>query len=275
MNMVFTNSMEIINTFIKSINLSAYKTLLIMKQLIVFILLFLFYPGYTQVIISEFQSVNNSTICDEWGDYDDWIELYNPYDDPVNIGGMVLRNNAHIWGIPTGDTSTLLSPGSYFFIWADHEEEQGLFHANFRLSTSESLIICESDSITIIDSLRIPEIPDDYSYGICPGGEWRILSVPSPMEANNCESSINATIRANDFLIYPTITGDKVYVKIPDNAKGRIDIKLISICGNILMEKSFIGEEFTISLENYNRGMYILLLSAQNTIWKEKLIKMK
>jgi hypothetical protein len=239
-----------------------------MKQLIVFILLFLFYPCYTQVIISEFQSVNNSTICDEWGDYDDWIELHNPYDDPVDIGGMVLRNSGHIWGIPTGDTSTLLSPGSYFFIWADHEEEQGLFHANFRLSTSETLIICESDSNTIIDSLRIPEIPDDYSYGICPGSEWRIFSTPSPMEANNCESAINQTIRTSDILIFPKITRDKVYVKIPDNLNGRIDIKLISISGNIL-------EEFTISMGKYNSGIYILLLSAQNTMWKEKIIKMK
>jgi hypothetical protein len=275
MNMIFIDSMEIINTFIKLITLSIYKAIYIMGKLIVFILIFIFYPGYTQVIISEFQSVNNFTICDEWGDYDDWIELYNPNDDAVNIGGMVLRNNAHIWGIPTGDTSTLLSPGSYFFIWADHEEEQGLFHANFRLSTSESLIICESDSNTIIDSLRIPELPDDYSYGICPGGEWRIFSDPSPMEANNCESSINETIRTNDFLIYPTITGDKVYVKIPDNAKGRIAAKLISISGTIIMENSFIDEEFTISLKKYNSGMYILLLSAQNTMWEDKIIKMK
>jgi hypothetical protein len=246
-----------------------------MKQLIVFILLFIFYPGYTQVIISEFQSVNDFTICDEWGDYDDWIELYNPYDDPVDIGGMVLRNSGHIWGIPTGDTSTLLSPGSYFFIWADHEEEEGLFHANFRLSTSETLIICESDSNTIIDSLRIPEIPDDYSYGICPGGEWRIFSDPSPMEANNCESSINQIISISDIIIFPKITRDQIYIEIPDNTKRRMDVKLISITGNIILEKSFIGEEFKISLENYNSGMYILLLSAQNTIWEEKIIKMK
>lgn len=246
-----------------------------MKQIIIFILLFFYYSGYTQVIISEFQSSNNSTICDEYGDYDDWIELYNPNNYSVNIEGMVLKNNAHIWGIPMGDTSTLLSPGSYFLIWADHEELQGKFHASFKLSTSESLIICESDSNTIIDSLKIPLLSEDFSYGVCPDGKWRIFIIPSPMEANNCESAINQTIRSNDFLIYPRITRDKIFVKIPDNVKDRINIKLISISGNTLIEKSFIDDELTVSLEKYNSGMYILLLSSKNSIWKEKIIRMK
>jgi hypothetical protein len=246
-----------------------------MKQIIVFILFFLGYSGYTQVIISEFQSSNNSTICDEWGDYDDWIELYNPNNHSVNIEGMVLKNNAHIWGIPVGDTSTLLSPGSYFLIWADHEESEGIFHANFRLSTSESIIICEPDSNTVIDSVIIPSLSDDFSYGVCPDGEWRIFNVPSPMEVNNCESTINQAIRTNDFLIYPEITRDKIFVKIPNNVKDRINIKLISISGNTLTEESFISDELTISLEKYNSGMYILLISSKNNIWKEKIIRAK
>ena len=188
---------------------------------------------------------------------------------------MVLKNNAHIWGIPVGDTSTLLSPGSYFLIWADHEETEGIFHANFRLSTSESLIVCESDSNTIIDSLRIPSLSEDVSYGICPGGEWRIFNAPSPMEDNNCESTINQSIRTNDLLIHPTITRDKIFVKIPNNVKDRIDIKLISISGNTLIEKSFISNELTVSLETCNSGIYILLLSSKNTIRKEKIIRTK
>lgn len=41
------------------------------------------------------------------------------------------------------------------------------------------------------------------------------------------------------------------------------------------MEKSFISEEFIVSLENYNSGIYILLLSSENTVRKEKIIKIK
>jgi hypothetical protein len=244
-----------------------------MKQIIIPILLFLFYSAYPQVIISEIQPVNDFTISDEWGDYDDWIELYNPGDYSVNIEGMVLRNNAHIWGIPMGDTSTLLSPGSYFLIWADHEEEQGIFHANFRLSASESLIICEPDSNMVIDSLKIPSVPDDFSYGKCPDGEWKILSDPTPMEENNCESAFNRLVRTSNFLLYPNISGDQVFIKIPGNINERIDVKLVSISGKILMEKSFTGEEFTVSLQAYNSGMYILLLSSEDNIFADLIAK--
>lgn len=246
-----------------------------MKQIIVFLLLFSFSAAYTQVIISEFQSANSSTIADEWGDFDDWIELYNSGSSSLDIGGLVLKNNAHIWGIPMGDTSTLLSPGSYFFIWADHEESQGPFHANFRLSTSESLIICESDSNTIIDSLIIPDLPENVSYGICPNGEWRIFNEPSPREANNCKSTSSQTTSTTDFLIYPTITRDKVIVKVPNNNGDRVDVSLISILGKTLIVKSNISDELTFSLGKYNSGMYILLLSSDNTIWSEKIIKVK
>lgn len=244
-----------------------------MKQIIVISLLFLFHSGYTQVIISEFQSSNSSTISDEWGDYDDWIELHNSGSNSVNIGGMVLKNNAHIWGIPEGDTGTLLSPDSYFLIWADHEESEGKFHANFRLSTSESLIICESDSNTVIDSLRIPELPEDASYGICPDGKWKVFNTPTPLKANNCESTINQTIRTNDLLIYPKITRDKIFIEMPDNVNDRINMMLISVSGSIIAEKSITGEESTVSLEKYNSGLYIILLSSKNTILQEKIIK--
>ena len=244
-----------------------------MRQIIALLFLFLFYSGYTQIIISEFQASNSSTICDEWGDYDDWIELFNPTDDSVNIEGLVLKNNIHVWGIPTGDTSTLLSPGSYFLIWADHEESEGIFHANFRLSAGEDLIICETDSITIIDSIGIPALSEDVSYGICPDGSWKIFNTPSPLEQNNCESTINQTTRTHDLLIYPKITRDKIFIIIPDNIKDRIDIKLISISGNTLIRKSDISEELTINLEQYNSGVYILLLSSKTANWSEKILK--
>ncbi len=233
----------------------------------------MYYSGYSQVIISEFQSSNTSTISDEWGDYDDWIELYNPNNYSVNIEGLVLKNNAHIWGIPVGNTSTLLSPGSYFLIWADHEETEGIFHANFRLSTSETLIICESDSNTIIDSLIIPSLDDDVSYGICPDGEWKIYDTPSPMEANNCDTKIDQTIETDVFFIYPKITRDYLLIKCPTRIKEKVDLKLISISGLILFEKTFYSKEFTLSLDKYNSGVYILFISSENNSWKEKIIK--
>jgi hypothetical protein len=76
-------------------------------------------------------------------------------------------------------------------------------------------------------------------------------------------------------LIYPKITRDKILIKTPGDLKDRINMKLISISGIILLEKSIISDEFTVSLEEFNNGIYILLLSSKETIWKEKIIKTK
>ncbi len=46
------------------------------------------------VCISEFMAINNVTLADEDGAYSDWIELYNPGTNTVNLGGWYLANSA-------------------------------------------------------------------------------------------------------------------------------------------------------------------------------------
>ncbi|NQV31551.1 MAG: lamin tail domain-containing protein, partial [Phycisphaeraceae bacterium] len=46
----------------------------------------------SQVLINEFMA-SNSTIADAAGQYDDWIELHNPTDHPVDVGGMSLTDD--------------------------------------------------------------------------------------------------------------------------------------------------------------------------------------
>lgn len=226
-----------------------------------------------RVILSEIQSSNSSTLSDEWGDYDDWIELYNPNPFQVDIAGLVFKNNMHVWRVPPGDENTLMLPGSYLLIWADNEEPEGTLHANFRLSASESLIICGSDSTTVIDSILIPEITENSSYGMCPGGEWKIFSDPTPLEDNNCASGGIQTVVGKGFVVYPKIAGDKIFIRIPESLTGRAGVKLCSVSGAVLLDERAASTEHVISLEQYASGMYILLLSAGDTFCKERIIK--
>jgi len=39
-----------------------------------------------QVVINEVQASNQSTIADEDGDFEDWIELFNAGGEPVDLG---------------------------------------------------------------------------------------------------------------------------------------------------------------------------------------------
>ena len=42
------------------------------------------------LIINEFLASNDSCCKDSNGDYDDWVELYNDSNQPIDIGGCLL-----------------------------------------------------------------------------------------------------------------------------------------------------------------------------------------
>jgi len=58
------------------------------------VLLCLFFNELTaQVVINEVQTSNLNTLLDEFGEYDDWIELYNTSSTPVDLTGYMLSDN--------------------------------------------------------------------------------------------------------------------------------------------------------------------------------------
>ncbi len=73
------------------------------------------------------------------GQFADWIELYNPNTNEVNIGGFFLTDDLSDptkWRIPS---PTLIAPQGFLLVWADNETNQnvldtyGNLHAGFSL----------------------------------------------------------------------------------------------------------------------------------------------
>ncbi len=42
-------------------------------------------PVWGQVLISEFMASNTKTVADDFGQYEDWIEIYNATSTNVNL----------------------------------------------------------------------------------------------------------------------------------------------------------------------------------------------
>jgi hypothetical protein len=138
------------------------------------------------LVINEMMAANDSTIQDEWGDYDDWIEIFNPTGAVLDLGGMYLEDNgANVWQIPAG---TSISPGEYKLFWADDEwPEEGDNHISFGLSRNgDGVTLYDTDGVTVIDSKSFNEMTDDISYGRYPDtvDAWYKMSDPTPGSAN-------------------------------------------------------------------------------------------
>lgn len=148
-------------------------------------------PGFcpaeqVPLAINELMPDNGSTITDEAGETDAWIELYNSSDTlGWDLGGMYLSNDPNDptrWRVPD---DTLIPPGGTLLVWADGEEGEGPLHASFGLSASGGQIgLFDRDVFgnAGISAITYPPQTTDVSYGRVPdGGEpWQFLPAPTP-----------------------------------------------------------------------------------------------
>jgi len=150
--------------------------------------------GTPTLVINEFMASNNSDsdINDPYGDYDDWIEIYNNSDANIDLGGMYLTDdlgNPTKWQIPTGYPSETTVPADGFVVfWADDETTEGHLHTNFKLSGSgEEIGLFDIDGNTAIDTIAFGEQATNISYGRYPDANdnLRFFPTPTPLADNN------------------------------------------------------------------------------------------
>ncbi|MCK4391379.1 CotH kinase family protein, partial [Candidatus Bipolaricaulota bacterium] len=81
-------------------------------------------PAQTQsVVINEFLASNGTILADEDGDYEDWIELYNPTTEPINLDGYTLTDKPDIpnkWTFP----AVTIQPNGFLLIWASGKDRR-------------------------------------------------------------------------------------------------------------------------------------------------------
>ena len=143
------------------------------------------------VVINEFMAANNSFVTDPQGQYEDWIELHNVGDTPVDVGGMYLTDDIEAptrWRIPFDNpTATTIAPGGFLVIWADNDVADGPLHAAFALSAGgEELALFDTDGLSLIDSVAFGEQTADTSYGRFPDAtdNWRFMLFATPSGPN-------------------------------------------------------------------------------------------
>ncbi|HNS19022.1 MAG TPA: lamin tail domain-containing protein [Sedimentisphaerales bacterium] len=143
------------------------------------------------VVVNEVMASNVTSYADPQGEYDDWIELYNTTDAPIDAGGLYLtddQSEPRKWQIPTGDPALTTIPAQGFLlIWADGDTGDPGLHADFGLGADgDEVALFDSDGRTLLDSISFGPQISDFSYGRNPdGGDVLIrMALPTPSESN-------------------------------------------------------------------------------------------
>jgi len=164
-------------------------------------------PDITDLVINEFMASNDAAYADENGEFDDWIEIYNPSDFDLDLAGVYVTDEISdttmtTWQIPAGFTETTIPAHGYLILWADKETEQGPLHLDIKLSGGgEDIALTDSDGVTVIDQLTYDEQETDVSYGRVPdgGSSWQFMTEPTPGTANVGSEPV-AIIVINEFM---------------------------------------------------------------------------
>ena len=122
--------------------------------------------SHGNVVINEVCSSNVACVMDANGDYPDWIEIYNPTNEPVDLSGFIVNKSSDLkkekYVIPDG---VLLGPGSFF-----------LFDPGFSISAEGARINLLDKKRQYVDSVQVPGLKYDTTYARSSDGSlgWSI-----------------------------------------------------------------------------------------------------
>ena len=139
------------------------------------------------LVINEFMADNETTIPDPSGEYEDWIEIYNPTASPILLTGRYITDKPdNLTKYLFTQLDLYVSPGEHLVIWCDEQQSQPGIHTNFKLSNDgEYIALVETDGVTIIDSITFGVQKADTSFGRSPdaSANWTFMG-PTPGTAN-------------------------------------------------------------------------------------------
>jgi hypothetical protein len=220
--------------------------------------------GNEYIAINELQTVNVSTIADNYNEYNQWVELYNPALDTVDIAGWKISNdpnNTIVYTFPHGNDSTRIAPGGFMMLWADNQTNQGILHLNFTLEPTSCIVLYKSN-LAFTDSVCYDTMSTDISYGRVTDGnlQWMHFAIPTP-DSNNVDLT---TVEENLASSYDNITAfpnpvhnGMLYLSHPSS------FTICDITGRALM---YFKNTSFCDLSSLSQGVYFISLPSGRSL---------
>ncbi len=258
------------------------------------------------LVLNEICSSNdeNSGNADEYGNYPDWIEIYNFGKENIDMAGMYLTDDVKelkksIFPYGYGD-ETVIKAGEHKIIYADNAIWRGPNHADFKISASGSklaLAYNRQDATIILDSITCVPLNTNASYGreddgnlwvkfgLCIDGENTVTY--REKNASGCPEGVDL----DDYLadeegenegvqIYPNPVLSTLNVKITDDLYenfGDNDIKSISIYNSLgMLERQILCSDksnASVDVDDFASGIYFVKVETASTVYGSRFMK--
>lgn len=208
------------------------------------------------LVINEVLTANQTDTLDNLNELEDWFEIYNPNNFDINIGGYYFTDDPEVrnkWMVPTSFPDSVIVPANgWLLFWADGDVEQGVRHADFRLSNNgEYLGFSSPDGFTLVDEIEWAYIAPDTSLGReTDGSENWILFTGTTPEYSNGAGTINILEAGTSSMsLYPNPTDGLVFF---DHLS---DITVYDLSGALILQEKNV---LRCDLGHLNSGVYLM-----------------
>ncbi len=217
------------------------------------------------VVINEIVA-SNTLSADEYGDKDDYLEIYNNGSNAVNIGGWYISDtpaNQTLYQIPASNPALTTIPAKgRLVIWADGEPLQGILHADFKLSKDGEKVTLSRlnylGELTEVDAVTFPYMEQNMSYSRVPDGSslWYVTSPTCNLTNGNWSATEDIRMTAR---IYPTLVDNRFTV---ENARTDY-LQVIDLTGKIILNQKCNNETTVVEAGHLKPGVYILIAGTE------------
>jgi len=227
-----------------------------------------------KLVFNEVLASNTTGDLDDFGEREDWIELYNPGDQAVDMAGLYLTDSLSepgLWEIPAGyPGATTVEGKGFILLWADGQPGQGPRHLGFKLNKEgEEIGLFQriADEMVLIDSVSFPPLEADVSLARVPDGTgpWFKLGESTPGTYNFFTGEVIPEETPDVFTLFPNPTEGSVTIRLPaDCMRAGSDtpqLTVISMTGQVILQRSCPErEEIILDLSSLEPGLYMVRL---------------
>ena len=174
------------------------------------------------IVVNEVLAQNGS-LRETNGRTPDWIELYNPTANPVDLAGLSLNdqpiNSPPKWLFPPG---SIIPAGGYFLVYADSGLAASNNNTGFGLNANGGAVYLfkkAPNTNEVLNSIEYGLQTADYSVGRVPSGStnW-VLNFPTPRGANLAATlGAASALRINEWMADPVSGDDWFEIYNPGN----------------------------------------------------------
>jgi hypothetical protein len=130
--------------------------------------------------IHEILANNKQSTVDEDGELSDWVELYNPSDQPLSLRGYTLSDDFHKpakWRFP----DVTIPANGYLLVFASGKDRNKIpLHTNFRIRHAQDIVVLSSPKGEILQTVPLAHQRADESFGAVEKSPTLWLHYPTP-----------------------------------------------------------------------------------------------